>query len=102
METDDIPHVHYICPQANPLTPIPGPRARLGAAMAAEATTAVHGWPSYHASNLLGPRRMIHGRTRGYLKNTKHTSAMERLRDKSGYDHEQVPYGQTIALAAGG
>ena len=89
METDDIPHVHYICPQANPLTPIPGPRARLGAAMAAEATTAVHGWPSYHASNLFGPKRMIHGRTRGYLKNTKHTSAMERLRDKSGYDHDK-------------
>ena len=57
--------------------------------MAAEATTAVHGWPSYHASNLLGPRRMIQGRTRGYLKNTKHTNAMERLRDKSGYDHDE-------------
>ena len=36
------------------------------------------------------------------LKNTEHTSAMERLRDKSGYDHKLIPYGQTIALAAGG
>ena len=26
---------------------------------------------------------------------------MKRLRDKSGYDHEQVPYGLVIALAAG-
>ena len=57
-----------LCPQANPLTPIPGPRARLGTAMAAEATTAVHGWPSDHAANLLGPRRMMHGGTRGYLR----------------------------------
>ena len=36
------------------------------------------------------------------LKNTEHTSAMERLRDQSGYDHDLIPYGQTIALAAGG
>ena len=102
METDVITHLHYLCPRANPHTHIPGPWARLGAAMAAEATTAVHGWPSYHASNLIGPERMIHGRTRGYLKKIIAYQRYGKAKGQVGLRPRRVPYGQTIARAAGG